>query len=155
MQQAGFCEDEKLYVYGAMELYLDFINIFLRILSLFGKRRDQSYKNFFGLFFKKALNLSLKCAIIYKRLAIKTFIEAQRSWQRAWFGTMRSQVRSLSPRPYLETFTVSIFYVLGYLKPFSISLSLSKFLYICVNAFNFTFIIILLNAIIAFKLLQL
>ena len=40
MQQAGFCEDEKLYVYGAMELYLDFINIFLRILSLFGKRRN-------------------------------------------------------------------------------------------------------------------
>ena len=27
-------------------------------------------------------------------------IEVQRSWQRAWFGTMRSQVRSLSPRPY-------------------------------------------------------
>ena len=40
MQQAGFCEDEKLYVYGAMELYLDFINIFLRILSLFGKNKD-------------------------------------------------------------------------------------------------------------------
>lgn len=40
MQQAGFCEDEKLYVYGDMELYLDFINIFLRILSLFGKRRN-------------------------------------------------------------------------------------------------------------------
>ena len=40
MQQAGFCEDEKLYVYGAMELYLDFINIFLRILSLFGKHKD-------------------------------------------------------------------------------------------------------------------
>lgn len=40
MQQAGFCEDEKLYVYGAMKLYLDFINIFLRILSLFGKRRN-------------------------------------------------------------------------------------------------------------------
>ena len=40
VQQAGFCEDEKLYVYGAMELYLDFINIFLRILSLFGKRRN-------------------------------------------------------------------------------------------------------------------
>ena len=40
MQQAGFCEAEKLYVYGAMELYLDFINIFLRILSLFGKRRN-------------------------------------------------------------------------------------------------------------------
>ena len=40
MQEAGFCEDEKLYVYGAMELYLDFINIFLRILSLFGKNKD-------------------------------------------------------------------------------------------------------------------
>ena len=40
MQEMGFCEDEKLYVYGAMELYLDFINIFLRILSLFGKSRD-------------------------------------------------------------------------------------------------------------------
>lgn len=40
MQKMGFCEDEKLYVYGAMELYLDFINIFLKILSLFGKRRN-------------------------------------------------------------------------------------------------------------------
>lgn len=40
MQDSGFCDDEKLYVYGAMELYLDFINIFLRILSLFGKRRN-------------------------------------------------------------------------------------------------------------------
>jgi len=30
----------KLHIYGAMELYLDFINIFLRILSIFGKRRD-------------------------------------------------------------------------------------------------------------------
>lgn len=40
MQEAGFCEDEKLYVYGAMELYLDFINIFLRILSIFGKRKN-------------------------------------------------------------------------------------------------------------------
>ena len=40
MQEVGFCDDEKLYVYGAMELYLDFINIFLRILSLFGKSKD-------------------------------------------------------------------------------------------------------------------
>ena len=40
MQEMGFCSDEKLYIYGAMELYLDFINIFLRILSLFGKHRD-------------------------------------------------------------------------------------------------------------------
>ncbi len=40
MQNTGVSDDEKLYVYGAMELYLDFINIFLRILSLFGKRRN-------------------------------------------------------------------------------------------------------------------
>ena len=40
MHDAGFCDDEKLYVYGAMELYLDFINIFLRILALFGKSKD-------------------------------------------------------------------------------------------------------------------
>ena len=33
-------DQEKLHIYGAMELYLDFINIFLRILSLFAKRRD-------------------------------------------------------------------------------------------------------------------
>ena len=30
----------KAYIYGAMQLYLDFINIFIRILSLFGKRKD-------------------------------------------------------------------------------------------------------------------
>ena len=40
MSQAGICEDEKLYIYGAMELYLDFINIFIRLLSIFGKRRN-------------------------------------------------------------------------------------------------------------------
>ena len=33
-------QSKKLYVYCAMDLYLDFINIFLRILSLFGKRRN-------------------------------------------------------------------------------------------------------------------
>lgn len=32
-------DQSKLYIYGAMQLYLDFINIFLRLLSLFGKRR--------------------------------------------------------------------------------------------------------------------
>jgi len=32
--------EDKLHIYGAMELYLDFINIFLRILSIFGRRRD-------------------------------------------------------------------------------------------------------------------
>ena len=41
----ALAEDEsldksKLYIYGAMELYLDFINIFIRILSIFGKRRN-------------------------------------------------------------------------------------------------------------------
>lgn len=30
----------KLHIYGAMQLYLDFVNIFLRVLALFGKRRD-------------------------------------------------------------------------------------------------------------------
>lgn len=30
--------EEKLHIYGAMMLYLDFINIFLRLLSLFGRR---------------------------------------------------------------------------------------------------------------------
>lgn len=36
----GFVDDDKLYIYGAMEIYLDFINIFIRLLSLFGKRRN-------------------------------------------------------------------------------------------------------------------
>ena len=40
MSQIIEYNSEKLYIYGAMELYLDFINIFLRILSLFAKRRD-------------------------------------------------------------------------------------------------------------------
>ena len=38
MQNEGF-EDDKIYVYGAMQLYLDFINLFIRLLSLFGKRK--------------------------------------------------------------------------------------------------------------------
>lgn len=41
----ALAEDEsldhsKLHIYGAMELYLDFINMFLRILSIFGKRKN-------------------------------------------------------------------------------------------------------------------
>ena len=32
-------DKSKLHIYGAMQLYLDFINIFLRIISLFGKRK--------------------------------------------------------------------------------------------------------------------
>jgi hypothetical protein len=39
IQNEGYMDDEHLYVYGAMELYLDFINIFIRILYLFGNRR--------------------------------------------------------------------------------------------------------------------
>lgn len=31
---------EKLYIYGALELYLDFINIFLKLLRLFAKYKD-------------------------------------------------------------------------------------------------------------------
>ena len=33
-------DKNKLLIYGAMQLYLDFVNIFLRVLALFGKRRD-------------------------------------------------------------------------------------------------------------------
>ena len=32
-------DENKLHIYCAMQLYLDFINIFLRLLSLFGKRK--------------------------------------------------------------------------------------------------------------------
>lgn len=31
---------EKLAIYGALELYLDFINIFIRLLSLFGREKN-------------------------------------------------------------------------------------------------------------------
>ena len=30
---------DKLHIYGALQLYVDFINIFIRMLSLFGKRK--------------------------------------------------------------------------------------------------------------------
>ncbi len=40
LQEYGEHDAEKMYVYCAMDLYLDFINIFLRILQLFAKRRD-------------------------------------------------------------------------------------------------------------------
>ncbi len=32
-------DSEKIHIYCAMQLYLDFINIFIRILSIFGKRK--------------------------------------------------------------------------------------------------------------------
>ena len=40
LQNVPDIDQEKIYIYCAMQLYLDFINIFLRILSIFGKRRD-------------------------------------------------------------------------------------------------------------------
>ena len=40
LQTVSEINQEKIYIYCAMQLYLDFINIFLRILSIFGKRRN-------------------------------------------------------------------------------------------------------------------
>lgn len=40
LQGEEYANDEKLYIYFAMELYLDFINIFIRLLSIFGRARD-------------------------------------------------------------------------------------------------------------------
>ena len=39
-QLENYYEGDKLAIIGALELYLDFINIFLRLLQLFGKSRD-------------------------------------------------------------------------------------------------------------------
>lgn len=39
MQNYVDCDEEKIYVYCAMQLYLDFINIFLRLLSITSRRR--------------------------------------------------------------------------------------------------------------------
>ena len=33
-------EEDNLAIYGALQLYLDFINILLDLLNLFGKNRD-------------------------------------------------------------------------------------------------------------------
>ena len=38
--ESGMYDQEKVSIYGAMELYLDFINIFIRILSLMARSRD-------------------------------------------------------------------------------------------------------------------
>lgn len=40
LQDEPDLDQSKLHIYGAMELYLDFINIFIRILSIFGKSKD-------------------------------------------------------------------------------------------------------------------
>lgn len=39
-QLENIYEGDKLAIIGALELYLDFINIFLRLLQLFGRSRD-------------------------------------------------------------------------------------------------------------------
>ena len=40
LQADSSLDSNKIHIYCAMQLYLDFINIFLRILSIFGKRRN-------------------------------------------------------------------------------------------------------------------
>ena len=40
LQESADINQDKIHIYCAMQLYLDFINIFLRILSIFGKRRN-------------------------------------------------------------------------------------------------------------------
>ena len=40
LQESADINQDKIHIYCAMKLYLDFINIFLRILSLFGKSKD-------------------------------------------------------------------------------------------------------------------
>ncbi len=39
MSEEGY-DEEKVAIYGAMQLYLDFINIFLRILEIVGSRKN-------------------------------------------------------------------------------------------------------------------
>ncbi len=40
LQEEPSIDNDKIHIYCAMQLYLDFINIFLRILSIFGKRKN-------------------------------------------------------------------------------------------------------------------
>lgn len=40
LAEMGYDDQNKLHIYGAMELYLDFINIFLRILQIIARNRD-------------------------------------------------------------------------------------------------------------------
>ena len=40
LQESADINQDKIHIYCAMQLYLDFINIFLRILYLFGKSKD-------------------------------------------------------------------------------------------------------------------
>lgn len=40
LSNSGEIAEDRIAIYGALQLYLDFINIFIRILSLFGNSRD-------------------------------------------------------------------------------------------------------------------
>lgn len=40
LSEMGYANNDKLHIYGAMELYLDFINIFIRILQIVARNRD-------------------------------------------------------------------------------------------------------------------
>lgn len=40
LAESGAIDEDKVHIYGAMEIYLDFINIFIRLLSIFGRSRD-------------------------------------------------------------------------------------------------------------------
>ena len=40
LAEMGYDDQNKLHIYGAMELYLDFINIFLRLLQIIARNRD-------------------------------------------------------------------------------------------------------------------
>ena len=42
MQEFNVLPEDNLAIYGALELYLDFINLFLRLLQLFGRSDDYS-----------------------------------------------------------------------------------------------------------------
>ena len=39
MIESNSLPEENLAIYGALQLYLDFINIFIRLLELFGKEK--------------------------------------------------------------------------------------------------------------------
>jgi FtsH-binding integral membrane protein len=39
LTQDSSLDQSKIHIYGALSLYLDFINIFLRLLSIFGRRK--------------------------------------------------------------------------------------------------------------------
>lgn len=40
LQESADINQDKIHIYCAMQLYLDFINIFLRLLQLFAKNKD-------------------------------------------------------------------------------------------------------------------